>query len=70
MTDIVLDYDRFRLAWQRCLIDSATDKSAEIHAQLVDSYREPERFYHRLFHIEHCLSLLDKISPELQNPGG
>ena len=66
----VLAYDRFRLLWRRCLINSAIDESVVVHAQLVDSYSEPKRFYHTLFHIEHCLSLLDKINPELQNPRG
>ena len=68
MSEIVLDYDRFRLLWQHCLLDQATDDSAAIHQQLIASYSEPQRFYHTLTHIEHCLSLIDKISSELQNP--
>ena len=68
MTRIVLDYDRFRLLWQRCLLDSAIDESAAIHQQLIASYSEPQRFYHTLTHIEHCLSLIEKISSELQSP--
>lgn len=68
MTEIVHDYDRFRLLWQRCLLDSAIDESATIHQQLIASYSEPQRFYHRLTHIEHCLALIEKISSELQSP--
>ncbi len=64
----VLDYDRFQLVWGHCLLDSAIDESAAIHQHLIDSYSEPQRFYHTLDHIEHCLSLLDKIRSELQNP--
>ena len=41
----VLAYDRFRLLWRRCLIDPAIDDSAVVHAQLVDSYSEPQRFF-------------------------
>ena len=68
MTDIALDYERFQQLWQRCLIDSAADESAAIHQQLIAFYSEPQRFYHTLTHIEHCLSLIDKISSELQSP--
>ncbi len=68
MSEIVHDYDRFRLLWQRCLLDSAIDENATIHQQLIASYSEPQRFYHTLTHIEHCLSLIEKISSELQSP--
>lgn len=68
MTSDVLDYDRFRQLWQRCLLDSGTDESSMIHQHLIDAYSEPHRFYHTLTHIDHCLSLLDKIRDELQNP--
>ena len=68
MTEIILDYDRFRLLGQRCLLDQATDDSAAIHQQLIASYSEPQRFYHTLTHIEHCLKLIEKISSELQSP--
>lgn len=62
------DYNRFQLLWSRCLVDSAIDESAIIHQQLMDSYNEPQRYYHTLDHIEHCLSLFDKISSKLQSP--
>ncbi len=64
----VLDYDRFRLVWRRCLLDSAIDESSVIHQQLIVSYSEPQRFYHTLVHIEHCLSLFDKIKTRLHIP--
>ena len=64
----VLGYDRFQLVWGRCLLDSAIDESAAIHQHLIDSYSEPQRFYHTLDHIEHCLSLFDKIRSEVENP--
>lgn len=68
MTDRSLDYHRFQQLWRHCLLASADDESADVHARLVESYSEPQRFYHTLGHIEHCLSLFDKISAELQNP--
>ena len=68
MSEIVLDYNRFRRLWQHCLLDSASDDSAAVHQQLIASYSEPQRFYHNLVHIEHCLSLLDIVHAELQNP--
>lgn len=64
----VLSYDRFQLVWRRCLLDSAIDESSVIHQQLIVSYSEPQRFYHTLVHIGHCLSLFDKIKTRLQNP--
>lgn len=67
MTGRILDYDRFRLVWRGCLLDKAIDDSAAIHTRLIDSYSEPQRYYHTLVHIEHCLSLFDKISHKLQN---
>ena len=62
------DYNRFQLLWSHCLVDSAIDESTIIHQQLVDSYNKPQRYYHTLDHIEHCLSLFDKISSKLQSP--
>jgi predicted metal-dependent HD superfamily phosphohydrolase len=64
----VLDCDRFRQLWHDCLLDSAADESSVIHQNLIDSYSEPQRHYHTLSHIVHCLSLFDKISAELHNP--
>ena len=64
----VLDYDRFRLLWNRCLLDSANDESSAIHQHLIGCYSEPQRYYHTLDHIEHCLSLFDKIRSEVEIP--
>ncbi len=64
----VLDYHRFQLVWGRGLLDSAIDESAANHQHLIDSYSEPQRFYHTLDHIKHCLSLFNKIRSEVENP--
>jgi predicted metal-dependent HD superfamily phosphohydrolase len=68
MTGSIIDYDRFQLLWQRCLFNSAVDESAAVHQQIIELYSEPQRFYHTLTHIEHCLSLFDKIRHELEKP--
>ena len=60
-----MDRDRFRLLWQRNLLAGAKDDSDAIHRQLVDAYNEPQRVYHTLDHIEHCLGLFDSISRKL-----
>ena len=62
------DIDRFQLLWRRCLLEQADDNSVAIHQQLIDAYSEPQRVYHTLNHIEHCLAHLDNISDYLQNP--
>ena len=64
----VLDYDRFRQLWRDCLLDPTADESSVIHQNLIDAYSEPQRHYHTLSHIAHCLSLFDKIIAELDNP--
>ncbi|MCZ6667783.1 MAG: hypothetical protein O6932_03865 [Gammaproteobacteria bacterium] len=62
------DTDRFQQLWRRCLLDQAIDNSTIIHQYLIEAYSETQRVYHTLHHIQHCLSLFDKISSELQNP--
>ena len=60
--------DRFQSLWQRCLIAGATDASAVIHQRLVDAYNEPQRHYHTLDHIDHCLSKFDQCKSLASNP--
>ena len=59
---------RFQSLWQRCLIAGATDASADIHQRLVDGYNEPQRRYHTLAHIDHCLSMFDQCKSLAINP--
>ena len=59
---------RFQSLWQRCLIEGATDASADIHQRLVDGYNEPQRRYHTLDHIDHCLSMFDQCKSLAINP--
>ena len=60
--------DRFQALWRRCLLDSAPDNSADIHQLLLRAYREPQRRYHTLAHIRHCLTMFEQCKPLLQNP--
>jgi predicted metal-dependent HD superfamily phosphohydrolase len=60
--------DRFQSLWQRCLNAGATDTSTAIHQRLVDAYNEPQRRYHTLPHIDHCLSLFDQCKSLTANP--
>ncbi|MDH3220310.1 MAG: hypothetical protein OEO19_12320 [Gammaproteobacteria bacterium] len=60
--------DRYRALWQRCLIEGATDSSADIHRRLLEGYREPQRHYHTLEHIEHCLTMFELCKPLASNP--
>ncbi len=51
---------RFQSLWQRCLKAGAADSSAAIHQRLVEAYNEPQRHYHTLVHIDHCLAIFDQ----------
>lgn len=51
---------RFQALWQRCLIPGANDHSEAIHERLLSGYREPNRHYHSVKHIEHCLAMFDQ----------
>jgi len=59
---------RFKLLWQRCLIEGAADTGAAIHQRLVDGYNEPQRHYHTLAHIDHCLTMFDQCKSLATNP--
>ncbi len=64
----LLGRDRFQALWQRNLVAGARDDSAAIHRQLLDAYREPQRFYHTLEHVEHCLGMFELCKTELERP--
>ncbi len=64
----LLARDRFQALWRRNLVAGAVDDSAAIHRRLLDAYREPQRFYHTLEHIEHCLGMFELCKPELEQP--
>ena len=59
--------DRFQALWRRCLVDGARDDSAEIHQTLLDAYREPQRHYHTLAHIEQCMGMFEDCKTMASN---
>lgn len=68
--DMMLEYSRkaentslasFQALWRRNLLDTASDNAGAVHQQLVDAYSEPHRLYHRLPHIQHCLTMLEEV---------
>lgn len=59
---------RFQSLWQRCLKAGAADSSSTIHQRLVDAYNEPQRHYHTLAHIDHCLAIFDQCKSLATNP--
>ena len=56
---------RFQALWRRCLRAGAADDSEAIHRQLLRAYAEPQRYYHTLEHIEHCLRMFDACRDRL-----
>ncbi|MCP4982651.1 MAG: hypothetical protein GY935_19410 [Gammaproteobacteria bacterium] len=60
--------DRFHSLWQRCLLVAMPDHSVAIHKQLLYAYNEPQRHYHTLAHIEHCLGMFDSCESLVDNP--
>ena len=64
----VSNADRFQSLWQRCLLGGSEDQSHQIYQRLVESYAEPQRHYHTLVHIEHCLGMFDQCKSLLANP--
>jgi len=64
----VKDSNRFEQLWQRSrLVTETQDNSVEsgssfgasLHSDIVRAYAEPQRKYHTMGHIEHCLRQLD-----------
>ena len=66
--DSIIGLDRFQDLWRRCLVDGGRDDSASIHERLINSYCEPQRHYHTLVHIEHCLGMFDQCKSLVSNP--
>ena len=62
------DQSRFESLWCRCLSEGVVNNGAEMHQLLLDAYCEPQRIYHALSHIEHCLALLDTVTEKLDSP--
>ena len=59
---------RFETLWRRNLVNGADDNSAAVYQLLEDAYREPQRFYHTMQHIDHCLEMFDDCRALLTQP--
>ena len=57
----------FQALWQRNLVEDAEDQSASIYKQLIDAYGEPQRVYHTLNHIRHCLKHFSRVRDRLHD---
>jgi len=68
VVDEISGLNRFQSLWRRCLVEGAADASAAIHQRLVNGYNEPQRRYHTLAHIDHCLSMFDQCKSLATNP--
>jgi predicted metal-dependent HD superfamily phosphohydrolase len=55
----ITGFVRFQSLWQRNLTETAIDDSMAIYQRLLAGYNEPQRHYHTLDHIEHCLGMFE-----------
>ncbi len=55
----ITGFARFQSLWQRNLTENAFDDSQAIYQRLLAGYHEPQRHYHTLDHIKHCLSMFE-----------
>ena len=60
--------ERFAALWKRCLDDGVEADGGEVFDALVRRYGEPQRHYHTLRHIEHCLARFDLAASETTHP--
>lgn len=60
--------ERFEALWRRNLLDSANDDAAAIYQRIEAAYAEPQRFYHTIEHVEHCLAMFDDCRALLNLP--
>ena len=59
---------RFALLWRRCLVPPANASPEPVWTELLRHYDGPDRYYHTMRHISHCLEQLDKAKRYLQSP--
>ena len=53
---------RFHDLWRRCMVADGIDSSEAVLRLLESAYGEPQRHYHTLGHIEHCLGQFDHVT--------
>ena len=67
-TDDITGFARFQSLWQRNLTESAIDDSQAIYQRLLAGYHEPQRHYHTLDHIKHCLGMFEDCKSLVHDP--
>jgi predicted metal-dependent HD superfamily phosphohydrolase len=67
-TEDITRFARFQSLWQRNLAESAIDDSQAIYQRLLAGYHEPQRHYHTLDHIKHCLGMFEDCKALVHDP--
>jgi predicted metal-dependent HD superfamily phosphohydrolase len=67
-TEDITGFARFQSLWQRNLTESAIDDSQAIYQRLLAGYHEPQRHYHTLDHIKHCLGMFEDCKALVHDP--
>ena len=68
ITEDIAGFARFQSLWQRNLTESAIDDSQAIYQRLLAGYHEPQRHYHTLDHIKHCLGMFEDCKSLVHDP--
>jgi len=56
-------------AWEGAWQALGTAAPDGVHARLLAAYREPQRHYHTLQHLEECCALACTLVPQMARPG-
>ena len=67
-TEDIAGFARFHSLWQRNLTETAVDDSQAIYQRLLAGYHEPQRHYHTLEHIKHCLGMFEDCKALVSDP--
>lgn len=59
---------RFAQLWSRCLLPTAAVSPEPVWTELIRHYHGPDRYYHTMRHISHCLVRLDLARRYLLSP--
>jgi predicted metal-dependent HD superfamily phosphohydrolase len=60
--------DRFEALWQRCARPDARMDALPICRNVIDRYAEPQRRYHTVEHLLHCLVEHDRAASHMNRP--
>ncbi|MBB4845669.1 putative metal-dependent HD superfamily phosphohydrolase [Paucibacter oligotrophus] len=56
-------------SWQRAWHSLGLQPASGLHAQLLEAYRETQRHYHTLQHLQECLTHWEQVMQRAQFPG-